>query len=254
MLAAIGGVEHGQCAQRDQRAEHPDRDSEPLEDGGGGAVPIVDGGVRRQAGQRRRSAGQVCVDAGHLGALVAVGRLADEGFTFGVGHPDELGLHRFSGGGHLDALATLRPDVGERREGHGGVANHHLDGLPIQCICRLAGLAYEKTSGDCLFGLFRGGRDEHGLAGPGELVDGAARHRDVQVDRYIGDERCEHRLQFVLLRPVHLGGGLIDGQQRRRQGKEDAEQTGDDRSELGDPRPVVGRFHRRGVSRHKRRW
>ena len=94
MPAAVGPVEDGKRAERDQGQHHPDRDGDPFEGRRCGRIAVVDGRVRAQAGNGIGRAGEVGVETGELRALIAVGRLPDERFAFGVGHPDELGPYR----------------------------------------------------------------------------------------------------------------------------------------------------------------
>jgi hypothetical protein len=66
-------------------------------------------------------------------------------------------------------------------------------------------------------------------------VDGLARDADVEVGGYVADQRRFDAAEDAVLRPVQLGGGLCDGQQRGGDGQQGAQQTGDDGDEAGRP-------------------
>ena len=70
---------------------------------------------------------------------------------------------------------------------------------------------------------------------PGQSGGGLARHGDVQFGGHISDQRCLDAVERAVLRPVQLGGGLVDRQHRGGDRQQGPEQTGDDRDEAGDP-------------------
>jgi len=60
-----------------------------------------------------------------------------------------------------------------------------------------------------------------------------ARDADVEVGGHVADQRGFDAAEHAVLRPVQLGGGLFDRQQRGDDRQQRAEQTGDDGDDPG---------------------
>ena len=204
-----------------------------------GAVAGVDGGRELQAG--RRGTGQVGEDADDLRPEVVAAALAAErvaGFGLAVGvrpfdESDEFAGDPVGVRGERQLLAGGAEHLGQRRADHRGVAH---DDQQVG-----ADALDEQAAVDGLGRLFGDGGQQDGpvgVLGAHQAGGGAAGDGHLQVGRHVADQRRVDALHDAVLRPVELGGGLGDRQERRRDRQQGSEQACDDGDE--SRRLVVG--------------
>ncbi len=200
------------------------------------AVAGVDGGRERQAWRRRPA--QVGEDADDLRPEVVTAALTAQrrAGVLGVGsllQADELADYPVGVRGEHQLLAVGAQHLAQRRDDQRHVAHdqHQVVVGPLD----------QQTAVDRLGCLLGHGRQQHGLGGAPEARGGPARDADAQVGGDVADQRRLDAAEPAVLRPVELGGGLFDRQQRRRDGQQGAQQTGDDGDESGAPITLVRR-------------
>ncbi len=204
---AVGGV---QDVQRDQRGEgqrHPEHHRGHLQRRRRAAVAGVDGGRERQA--RRRGPAQVGEDADDLRPEVVPAALTTQrrAGMLGVGslrEPDEFADHPVGVRGEDQLLAGVAEHLAQRRDDQRNVADHQHQVV--------VGALDEQAAVHGLGRLLGHRRQQHGLAGAGQVGGGLARDADVEVGGHVADQRGLDAAEPTLLRPVQLSGGLGDRQ------------------------------------------
>ena len=212
---------------------HPEDHRDHLQRGRAAAVAGVDG--RREAQARRGRAGQIGEHADDLrpeviAALLAAQRRAG---MLGVGalrQPDEFGDDPVGVRSEGQALAGRAQHLAQRGSDHRDIAHdeHQL----------VVGALDEQPAIDGLGRLLGHRRQQHRLAGvlrSRQSGGRLARHADVQFGGHIADQRRLDAAERAVLRPVQLGGGLVDRQHRGGDRQHGAEQAGDDSDEAGQP-------------------
>ena len=132
----------------------------------------------------------------------------------GVGslrEPDEFADHPVGVRGEDQLLAGAAEYLAQRRDDQRDVA-YRQDQVVV-------GPFDEQAAVHGLGGLLGHGRQQHGLAGGGQVGGSLARNADVEVGGHVADQRGFDTAEHPVLRPVQLGSGLFDRQQRRSDGQ-----------------------------------
>ncbi len=149
--------------------------------------------------------------------------------------PDEFAGDPVGVRGEDQLLAGAAEHLAQRRDDDRDVA-HHEHQVVVGALDQQAAV----DGLGCLLG-HRG--QQHrlaGVAGSGQAGGGLARNADVEVGGHVADQRRFDAAEHAVLRPVQLGGGLFDRQQRGRDRQQGAEQAGDDGDNPGGPVVIVG--------------
>ena len=229
----VGGVEDVQGDQGGGGQHQPEDHRGHLQRGRAAAVAGVDG--RREAQTRWRGSAQIGEDTDDLRPEVVAASLSTQrrAGMFGVGslgQPDELGGDSVGVRGERQPLACGAEHLAQRGGHHRDVAYHEhqfvVDAQDQQAAVHRLGR------------LLGHGGQQHRLAcvaGAGQSGGGLARNADIQVGGHVADQRRVNASEYAVLRPVQLGGGLFDRQQRGGDRQQGPEQTGDDGDDPGDP-------------------
>jgi len=144
--------------------------------------------------------------------------------------------------GEGEFLADRAEDLAERCDDDGRVADDDNEVL--------VGSLNQQPAVDGLRRLLGHRGEQDGLVA-GEAGGRVARHRDVQVGGDVPDQRRGDAVEDSVLRPVQLGGRLVDRKQRRQDRQRGAQQSGDDGNQPSGPIVRSGPLIR---PRHGGRW
>ncbi len=221
MRAPVDAVEPAQRAEREDGGADGAHHDEQLEQRRRGREARVDGDVHRQAGERRRRSGQIGVDAHHLGPKVPVE-------ATGARHTGVVGqaVERGGGGGDVgveaDGCAGGRLDLRPRcrRDRH----------VPVQDVHGRVGDADEHRVERRALAAGGGRREQQPAAG-GERGHRGARHRHGHRLRNLRHQGSVDAVERAVLGPADRRVVLRDRQERRQDGEQRTQQTGDDGDE-----------------------
>ena len=249
MTHSVGGVEHMESDQREECGDHAEHHHGHLERRRRDRVAGVDGRGEPQAGRRR--AGEIGEDADDLRAEVVPAAFTAQRFTAGrrrgVRRGLRFGLAREADEfrGHLvgpcahGQLPAPRAEHGADRGHHHGGVTHDDDEIAVDPLD-------EQSAVDGLGCLLGHRGQQHGArpAQPGRRLAG---HGDAQIRWYVADQRRRDTVQHAVLRPVQLGGGLLDRKERGQHSADHPEQAGDcgDQAGRAGVVAVVDAFPRR---------
>ncbi len=240
---AVGGVEKMKRGQGYSGHRDADDHREHLRPCRRRAVAGVQGRRELQAG--RRWAGQVGEDADDLraevvSALLATERLAGCVAVGTLDQANELGGDPVGLPGEGEALTGRAQHLIQRGADHRHVAvDQHqvvVDALDQQAaIDRLGRLLGHRRQEHSLVAVRPSRTTGDIRPESGESGGGLARDGDRQVSRDVADQRGIDALQYPVLGPVQLGGGLLHRQEGRRDRECRSDQSGDDRDQARSP-------------------